>query len=89
MIGQDWDLISDLIVPYPDKPILDVSEEMKAQKYTAQKMFEMGDEFFQSLNMTKLTPTFWKESIIEKPTDGRDLVCHASAWDFFKKDDVR
>lgn len=26
---------------------------------------------------------------MEKPTDGRDLVCHASAWDFYLIDDVR
>ncbi len=88
-LAQDWDQISEIIVPYPDKAILDVTEEMKAQNYTALKMFQMGDAFFQSLNMTKLPATFWEKSIIEKPTDGRDLVCHASAWDFFKKDDVR
>uniref|UniRef100_A0A240PNG2 Angiotensin-converting enzyme n=1 Tax=Anopheles epiroticus TaxID=199890 RepID=A0A240PNG2_9DIPT len=52
-------------------------------------MFEMGDEFFQSLNMTKLPQTFWEKSILEKPDDGRDLICHASAWDFSKPDDVR
>lgn len=33
--------------------------------------------------------TFWEKSILEKPNDGRELVCHASAWDFYKKDDVR
>lgn len=32
---------------------------------------------------------FWDKSIIEKPTDGRDLVCHASAWDFYLQNDVR
>lgn len=56
-------------------------------------MFEKGDEFFQSLNMTKLPESFWKKSVLEKPADGRDLVCHASAWDFGIKvngqDDVR
>lgn len=33
--------------------------------------------------------TFWDKSILEKPTDGRELVCHASAWDFYTKNDVR
>lgn len=32
--------------------------------------------------------TFWERSILEKPTD-RELVCHASAWDFFDGKDVR
>ncbi|XP_055638227.1 angiotensin-converting enzyme-like [Toxorhynchites rutilus septentrionalis] len=62
---------------------------MVKQGYNPTKMFQMGDEFFVSLNMTKLPQTFWEKSILEKPTDGRELVCHASAWDFYKKDDVR
>lgn len=32
---------------------------------------------------------FWDKSVLEKPSDGRDLVCHASAWDFYKQNDVR
>ncbi|XP_063699461.1 angiotensin-converting enzyme-like [Culicoides brevitarsis] len=89
MWGQTWDEIMDITAPYPSKPQLDVSEEMKKQGYNPVKMFEMGDEFFQSLNMTKLPQIFWEKSVLEKPSDGRDLVCHASAWDFYKKDDVR
>lgn len=26
---------------------------------------------------------------MEKPSDGRDLICHASAWDFYLDSDVR
>uniref|UniRef100_A0A336LZ65 Angiotensin-converting enzyme n=1 Tax=Culicoides sonorensis TaxID=179676 RepID=A0A336LZ65_CULSO len=89
MWGQTWDEIMDITAPYPSKPQLDVSEEMKKQGYTPIKMFEMGDEFFQSLNMTKLPEVFWQKSVLEKPSDGRDLVCHASAWDFYKYNDVR
>ena len=75
--------------PFPNKKLLDVTEEMIKQNYTPVKMFEMADQFFQSLNMSKVPPPFWKNSILEKPTDGRDIVCHASAWDFYIKDDVR
>ena len=28
-------------------------------------------------------------SVIKRPEDGRDLVCHASAWDFYENDDYR
>ncbi|KFM75117.1 Angiotensin-converting enzyme, partial [Stegodyphus mimosarum] len=35
-----------------------------------------------------MTPEFWKNSIIEKPKD-REIVCHASAWDFSDGKDVR
>ena len=32
---------------------------------------------------------FWEGSIIKKPDDGRDLTCHASAWDFYNGRDFR
>lgn len=54
MWGQTWDEVMDITAPYPSKPQLDVSEEMKKQGYNPVQMFEMGDQFFQSLNMTKL-----------------------------------
>lgn len=89
MWGQTWEGIADFTTPFPDKMLLDVTDEMVRQGYTQLKMFQMGDDFFQSLNMTKLPQDFWDKSILEKPKDGRDLVCHASAWDFFVTDDVR
>ena len=49
----------------------------------------MSDEFFTSLGLIPMTPEFWNRSILEKPDDGRDLVCHASAWDFYDGKDVR
>jgi len=90
MWGQTWDDVLDITAPFPSRPTLDVTDEMKRQGYTPFLMFEKGDEFFQSLNMTKLPQTFWEKSILEKPRDKSiELVCHASAWDFYKKDDVR
>ncbi|XP_062548667.1 angiotensin-converting enzyme-like [Armigeres subalbatus] len=87
--GQVWENIADFTTPFPEKKLLDVTKEMNKQGYTQLKMFQMGDDFFQSLNMTKLPQDFWDKSILVKPTDGRNLVCHASAWDFFATDDVR
>lgn len=49
-------------------------------------MFELADEFFVSLNLKPVPESFWEKSLIEKPKDGRDVVCHASAWDFFNED---
>ncbi|XP_053692653.1 angiotensin-converting enzyme-like [Sabethes cyaneus] len=89
MWAQTWDNVADITTPFPKSKLLDVTDEMVAQGYDALKMFHMGDEFFVSLNMTRLPQTFWEKSILEKPTDGRELVCHASAWDFYKQDDVR
>uniref|UniRef100_A0A182SHW3 Angiotensin-converting enzyme n=1 Tax=Anopheles maculatus TaxID=74869 RepID=A0A182SHW3_9DIPT len=89
MWAQDWAGVADITSPFPDRQLLDVTEEMVRQGYTPIQMFEMGDEFFQSMNMTKVPASFWEKSILEKPDDGRDLVCHASAWEFSKTDDVR
>lgn len=79
----------DLTIPYPDKPSVDVSQALIDQNYTAKKMFELAEEFYVSLNLSAMTPQFWANSIIEKPADGRDLICHASAWDFYDGEDFR
>jgi peptidyl-dipeptidase A len=36
-----------------------------------------------------MTEVFWNKSMLEKPTDGREVVCHASAEDFYEKHDFR
>jgi Angiotensin-converting enzyme len=58
------------------------------QKYTPLKMFKLSEEFFTSLNLTAMPESFWEKSILEKPSD-REMVCHASAWDFYDSRDFR
>ena len=89
MWAQSWGNIGDLVRPFPNKPSIDVSDEMVKKGWTAKLMFEKTDEFFQSMGMLKLPEEFWSGSLIEKPDDGRDLVCHASAWDFYNGKDFR
>ncbi|XP_028177847.1 angiotensin-converting enzyme-like isoform X1 [Ostrinia furnacalis] len=88
MWAQTWNNIESFTRPYPDKKEVDITQAMKDQKYTPLKMFQMSDKFFRSLNLTAMPEKFWKNSIIEKPTD-RDIVCHASAWDFYDGEDFR
>ncbi|NP_001036859.1 ecdysteroid-inducible angiotensin-converting enzyme-related gene product precursor [Bombyx mori] len=88
MWAQTWNNIESFTRPYPDKKEIDVTQAMRDQNYTPMKMFQMSDEFFRSLNLTAMPEKFWKNSIIEKPTD-REIVCHASAWDFFDGEDFR
>ncbi|XP_022825182.1 angiotensin-converting enzyme-like isoform X1 [Spodoptera litura] len=88
MWAQSWNNIQSFTRPYPDKKEIDITQSMKSQNYTALKMFQMSDEFFRSLNLSAMPPKFWKNSIIEKPTD-REIVCHASAWDFYDGEDFR
>lgn len=51
-------------------------------------MFKTAEQFFKSLNLTEMPELFWNNSVLEKPKD-RDIVCHASAWDFYNQKDFR
>lgn len=59
------------------------------QGWTPKRMFEEADNFFTSLGLLPVPPEFWSKSMLEKPTDGREVVCHASAWDFYNGKDFR
>lgn len=59
------------------------------QGWTPRRMFEEADNFFTSLGLLPVPPEFWNKSMLEKPTDGREVVCHASAWDFYNGKDFR
>jgi peptidyl-dipeptidase A len=46
----------------------------------------MADDFFANLGLISLkegAPEFYVKSMLEKPGDGREVVCHASAWDLY------
>lgn len=52
-------------------------------------MFKTAEDFFVSLGLKPMPELFWNNSMLERPTDGRDVVCHASAWDFLNGKDFR
>lgn len=58
------------------------------QGWNAVRMFEESDRFFTSLGLTPMPPEFWNKSMLVKP-DGKQVVCHASAWDFYNRVDFR
>lgn len=91
MWAQSWINLKPIITPFPDASVMDVTSEMEAQNYTALKMFEMSDEFYQSLGLESNAISYDVSAgaMIEKPTDGREVVCHASAWDFCDKQNFR
>ncbi len=51
-------------------------------------MFRLSEAFFVSLGFEPMTDTFWEKSMIEKPAD-REVVCHASAEEFYRQEDFR
>ncbi|KAF6728427.1 Angiotensin-converting enzyme [Oryzias melastigma] len=88
MWAQQWNSIYDLMIPFPGKVDVDVTDEMVRQGYNATHMFRMAEEFFTSLGLLEMPKEFWEGSMIVKPDD-RDVVCHASAWDFYNRKDFR
>jgi peptidyl-dipeptidase A len=53
-------------------------------------MFETSDEFYQSLGLPNNNMSYDERvAMIEKPEDGRVVICHASAWDFCDRRDFR
>ncbi|XP_059733863.1 angiotensin-converting enzyme isoform X4 [Bos javanicus] len=89
MWAQSWSNIYDLVAPFPSAPKMDATEAMIKQGWTPLRMFKEADNFFTSLGLLPMPPEFWNKSMLEKPTDGREVVCHASAWDFFNGKDFR
>jgi len=89
MWAQSWGNLGDILRPFPDKPSIDVTEEMKTQGWTPKIMFQKAEDFFVSMGLNPMPQKFWEGSIIEKPADGRELTCHASAWDFYNQEDFR
>ncbi|XP_062859441.1 angiotensin-converting enzyme [Trichomycterus rosablanca] len=89
MWAQAWNNIYDMMIPFPNKPNMDVTDAMDAKGYDAERMFRVSEEFFTSLGLEEMPSKFWNDSMLEKPTDGREVVCHASAWDFYNREDFR
>lgn len=89
MWSQQWNNIYDIAKPFQDVEEVDVSEEMVAQKYDVEHMFKIAEKFFESIGMESMPQTFWDNSMLTKPADGRDVVCHGSAYNFQKDREVR
>uniref|UniRef100_A0A4W3HYJ6 Angiotensin-converting enzyme n=1 Tax=Callorhinchus milii TaxID=7868 RepID=A0A4W3HYJ6_CALMI len=64
-------------------------ESLFEEGWTAKRMFESADKFFQSVGLQPMNDNFWKNSMIELPTDGRKVVCHPTAWDMGNRVDFR
>lgn len=88
MWAQQWGNIYDVVAPRTRAPSIDVTARLRANRYDAVKMVRTGEGFFSSLGFAPLPETFWQRSMITRP-QGRDVVCHASAWDIDNMDDIR
>lgn len=76
MWAQSWNNLYDRTKPFANGALIDVTQAMIDQKYTAKKMFEMSDEFFKNLGLESNEMSYTGPSMIEKPPD-REVACHA------------
>lgn len=88
MWAQSWNNLYETTVPFPSKKGIDVTLALQRQGYDPVRMFQLADQFFASLGMKSVPDSFWTSSMLERPLD-RDVVCHASAWDFCNGVDYR
>ncbi|XP_019614479.1 PREDICTED: angiotensin-converting enzyme-like, partial [Branchiostoma belcheri] len=88
MWSQQWNNIYDLVEPFSGKQRIDVTSAMVNKGWDALRMFNESEQFFTSLGLIPMTPEFWRDSMIVRP-EGREVVCYASAWDFYNRRDFR
>jgi peptidyl-dipeptidase A len=88
MWAQDWQKISELVLPGDADPGYDLTALLEDHGVDALEMVRIGERFFTSLGFDPLPKTFWDRSLFVKPED-RAVVCHASAWDIDWVDDLR
>ncbi len=89
MWAQDWSNIYPLVAPEAtagDKD--DLTEMLKSKNTQPLDMVHYGENFVKSLGFDPLPETFWHNSMFTKP-QGKEVVCHASAWDVDNQTDVR
>jgi peptidyl-dipeptidase A len=89
MWAQEWGNIYEIVAPPGAGDIgYSLDKLLVANRYDPVKIVKTGEGFFSSLGFEPLPKTFWERSMITKP-EGREVVCHASAWDIDNKDDLR
>ncbi|WP_031551736.1 M2 family metallopeptidase [Parvularcula oceani] len=90
MWAQSWAaLYGDIVRPAnPDAAPVDIQALLERAEATPLDMVRTAEGFFTSLGFEPLPETFYERSQITKP-EGREVVCHASAWNLDSKDDVR
>ncbi|HEY3518777.1 MAG TPA: M2 family metallopeptidase [Gammaproteobacteria bacterium] len=88
MWAQSWGELYDFIAPADANTGIDLNRLLVDDGYDPVKIVKTGEGFFSSLGFDPLPETFWERSQIVRP-EGREVICHASAWDLDARDDLR
>jgi len=86
--AQEWPNVYEDMVPYPGQPSIDVTAGLESAGYDELRMVKAAEGFFVSLGLEPLPQSFWERSLFVKP-EGREVQCHASAWDVEFNNDLR
>lgn len=89
MYAQDWSAIEDIVLPFPNQSLPNITGALLEQKYTVRKMFQLAEDFFISLGFQPMTNVFWNKSVIERPLQDVHMSCHPTSYDIGAKDDFR
>jgi peptidyl-dipeptidase A len=88
MWAQSWEHLADRLWPPGAAGAPNLTARLVAARVDAQSLVRYGERFFVSLGLPPLPSTFWERSMFTRPV-GREVVCHASAWDIDFADDLR
>ncbi len=88
MWAQQWGNIYDVVAPPAESSAYSLDKLLVDKGYDPVRMVKTGENFYSSLGMAQLPATFWTRSQIVRP-EGREVVCHASAWNLDDRDDIR
>jgi peptidyl-dipeptidase A len=88
MWAQSWEEIFPILAPEGGAPHFDLTKALVERSTSPEQMVRYAENFFVSLGLKPLPPTFWERSMLTRPRD-REVVCHASAWDVDNVEDLR
>ncbi|MEM0128877.1 MAG: M2 family metallopeptidase [Thermoplasmata archaeon] len=89
MWAQSWEAILPALLPDEEAgPGYDMTRILAEHGTTPERMVRTAEQFFISLGLPPLPPTFWERSMLVRPRD-REVVCHASAWNLDFVEDLR
>ncbi|XP_037925206.1 angiotensin-converting enzyme-like [Hermetia illucens] len=86
--AQDWRNIMDL-VNTGRSHIPNISDELIRQGYTPLRIFQAAEEFFTSMGLPPMLPEFWRNSLLQRPSDTFKDCSAPSSWDFCNNVDFR
>lgn len=88
MWAQSWEALAAEVAPPGSTPAYDLTEILRRRGTEPVDMVRFAERFFVSMGLDPLPPSFWERSMFVRPP-GREVVCHASAWDLDYVADLR